>query len=286
MRFSTGLFIAALALAAATPLRAQVPQSKPMAWSKAPVTANDLRIVERAAKLLSSPESWSRVDTSDCVPGATKLSLRCTLAKAAEEITGRVDDQSAAMQEARATVTLVAARDYGSRLSDYNDDPATTFADLQEFLRIVRNRLIRRTSEADSAGASIPGEVSEARPPVTETDLRIVRRAREILNTPAKWNRADTRVCPPGAGTFSLYCALEQATREVTGTFGHRDAAMQESRFVIDDIAPNAPYYTHRLMHFNNDTATTFFDVQKFFQLLDERIAARLAEEGGRKAGK
>jgi len=286
MRFRTDLLVAAVALAVAAPLRAQVPQSKPTSWSKAPVTTSDLRIVERATQLLGSPERWSRVDTSDCVPGAAKLSLRCALAKAAEEITGRVDDQSAAMQEARVTVTLVAARDYGSRLTDYNDDPATTFADLQEFLRIVRNRLIRRMAEADSAGASIPGEVSEARPPVTETDLRIVRRAREILNTPAKWNRADTRDCPPGAGTLSLYCALEQATREVTGTFGHRDAAMQESRFVIDDIAPNAPYYTHRLMHFNNDPATTFFDVQKFFRLLEERIAARLAEQNGRKVGK
>jgi len=72
----------------------------------------------------------------------------------------------------------------------------------------------------------------------------------------------------------------------VTCTFGHRDAAMQESRFVIDDIAPNAPYYTHRLMHFNNDPATTFFDVQKLFQLLEGRIAARLAGEGAPKPGK
>ena len=172
MRLRPGLLIAAVALAAATPLRAQAPQSKPQAWSKTPVTANDLWIVERAAQLLGSPESWSRVDTSDCVPDATKLSLPGALAKAAEEIAGRVDDQSAAMQEARATVTLIAAQDYGSRLTDYNDDSAATFADLQEFLRIVRNRLIRRMSEADSVGASIPGEVSQARPPVTESRPR------------------------------------------------------------------------------------------------------------------
>ena len=284
MTLRTGLLIVAVALTFATPLRAQAPQGKPGAWSKTPVTPNDLRIVDRAAQLLGSPEHWSRVDTSDCVPGATKLSLYCALAKADEEIIGRIDDQSAAMQEARATVTFVAARDYGSRLSDYNDDPTTTFADLQAFLRILRNRLTRRMTEAISPGAAIPGEVSEARPPVTEVDLRIVRRARELLDTPAKWNRADTRVCPPGAGTLSLYCALEQATKEVTGTFGHRDAAMQESRFVIDDIAPDAPYYTHRLMHYNNDPATTFFDVQKFFQLLEERIEARLDEQGAPRA--
>jgi hypothetical protein len=51
---------------------------------------------------------------------------------------------------------------------------------------------------------------------------------------------------------------------------------MQEARFVIDDIAPNAGYYGHRLMDFNNDPATTFFDVQKFFQVLEERISRGL----------
>lgn len=120
---------------------------------------------------------------------------------------------------------------------------------------------------------------SEARPPVTKADLRIVQRAREILDSPAKWNRADTRVCPATAKTFSLYCALEKATEEVTGDFKHRGAAMQEARFVIDDIAPNAKSYHHRLMGYNNDPATTFTDVQKFFRLLDERIAKRLAEQ-------
>jgi uncharacterized HAD superfamily protein len=39
-----------------------------------------------------------------------------------------------------------------------------------------------------------------------------VKRARRILDSPEKWNRADTRQCPPDAKTFSLYCALEKAT--------------------------------------------------------------------------
>ena len=114
---------------------------------------------------------------------------------------------------------------------------------------------------------------------MTKADLRIVRRAREILDSPAKWNRADTRVCPATAQTFSLYCALEKATGEVTGNFQHRGAAMQEARFVIDDIAPNAKSYHHRLMGYNNDPATTFPDIQKFFRLLNERIAQALAEQ-------
>ena len=120
---------------------------------------------------------------------------------------------------------------------------------------------------------------SEVRPAVTKSDVEIVKRAREILSSSAKWNRADNRKCPDGAKTFSLYCALEAATKEVTGDFAHRGAAMQEARFVIDEIAPNAKGYHHRLMDYNNDPTTTFADVQKFFALLEERVTQRFKEE-------
>jgi hypothetical protein len=67
--------------------------------------------------------------------------------------------------------------------------------------------------------ANPSGDDPEVRPPVTKVDVKIVQRAREILSSPSKWNRADTRVCPPEAKTFSLYCALEKATDEVSGNF-------------------------------------------------------------------
>jgi len=128
---------------------------------------------------------------------------------------------------------------------------------------------------AQAAGEDDP----DATPPVTTADVRIVKRAREILNSESKWNRADTRICPADAKTFSLYCALEKATNEVIGKFEHRGAAMQEARFVIDEIAPNRKKYHHRLMDYNNDPTTTFADIQKFFRLLEERITKRLQEE-------
>ncbi len=139
--------------------------------------------------------------------------------------------------------------------------------------------LLSTVAQAKPQAKPSDSDDSEARPAVTKADLRIVQRAREILDSSAKWNRADTRVCPAGAKTFSLYCALEEATNEITGDFKHRGAAMQEARFVIDDIAPNAKSYHHRLMNYNNDPATTFAGIQKFFRLLDERIAKRLAEQ-------
>jgi hypothetical protein len=106
-----------------------------------------------------------------------------------------------------------------------------------------------------------------------------LQRAKRILDSPAKWNRADTRVCPKEAKTYSLYCALEKATDEVTGNFQQRSAAMQEARFVIDEIASNRKNYEHRLKDYNNDPSTTFADIQKVFKLLQDHITERLAKE-------
>jgi hypothetical protein len=120
---------------------------------------------------------------------------------------------------------------------------------------------------------------SQSRPPVSKSDVAIVLKARQILSSPAAWNRADNRKCPDNANEFSLYCALEKATYEVTGKFEHRGAAMQESRFVIDEDLARNNHFDHRLMDFNNDPRTTFADVQRFFDLLQGRIEGRLAEQ-------
>ena len=120
---------------------------------------------------------------------------------------------------------------------------------------------------------------SQSRPPVSKSDVQIVQRARQILSSPEKWNRSDNRVCPETETKFSLYCALEEATYEVTQDFAHRGAAMQEARFVIDDDLAPGNHYHHRLMDYNNDPHTTFADVQRFFDFLQARIEGRLEEQ-------
>ncbi len=139
--------------------------------------------------------------------------------------------------------------------------------------------LLILTALALSAQDAKRGGPSDANPPVSEGDIRIVQRAREILNSPARWNRADNRECPANQRTYSLYCALEKATAEVSKQFEHRGAAMQQARFVIDEVLAKGNRYHHRLMDYNNDTKTTFADIQKFFALLEERIQKRLAEQ-------
>jgi hypothetical protein len=122
---------------------------------------------------------------------------------------------------------------------------------------------------------------SNVRPPVTKVDLQIIKRAREILDVPAKWNRADNRECPAEAKTFSLYCALQMATIEVSGKAEHRGAALQEARFVIDEIATDRNY-EHRLMNYNNDPTTTFADIQEVLRITESLITLRLKAKGSK----
>jgi len=145
-----------------------------------------------------------------------------------------------------------------------------------KFVFIVAILLLRITIEAQtpSQQTTAPND-SDVRPPVTDVDLKIVKRAREILNSPAKWNRADNRVCPESAKAVSLYCALQVATKEVTGNANHRGAALQEARFVVDEISFGRNY-EHRLMNYNNDPTTTFEDVQEVLAIAERLITLRL----------
>ena len=63
----------------------------------------------------------------------------------------------------------------------------------------------RRASTAEELQASKP----------TTDDLRLLQRADELLSSPARWNRHDTRICLPSATSLSLYCALQQASLDL-----------------------------------------------------------------------
>ena len=143
-------------------------------------------------------------------------------------------------------------------------------------LLIVAILLLPIAIEAQTSAAQVND--SDVRPPITEADLRIVKRAREILNSPSKWNRADDRVCPETAKVFSLYCALQIATKEVSAKQDHRGAALQEARFVVDEITFGRNY-EHRLMNYNNDPTTTFEDIQEVLGIVERLITLRLKTE-------
>jgi hypothetical protein len=95
-------------------------------------------------------------------------------------------------------------------------------------------------------------------------DRQILRRADAMLSSPAVWNRVDNRQCPPNAASWSIYCAAEQATVEVTGGFHHRRPAMELVREIVEARSKGRPY-KHRLMDYNNDLTTTLADVHSLF---------------------
>jgi hypothetical protein len=95
-------------------------------------------------------------------------------------------------------------------------------------------------------------------------DRQIIKRAALILSTQKVWNRNDNRVCPEAAGDWSIYCAMEKASIEVTGGFDHRRPALELVRVIVDDRTAGRPYH-HRLMDYNNDPRTNFSDVQSLF---------------------
>ena len=112
-------------------------------------------------------------------------------------------------------------------------------------------------------------------------DQRIVERAAVLLSSPATWNRADNRACPSGASTRSIYCAVWDATIEVTGAANHRRPALEVVREVVEARSAGR-HYSHRLMDYNNDPTTRIEDVRSLVrEALDEmNDPAWLAKHG------
>ena len=110
---------------------------------------------------------------------------------------------------------------------------------------------------------------------VSAQDLAILDGADAILAEEADWNRHDTRECPPGATTFSLFCALQKASIDILGAYDHRRVALQEVRFAVED-ATKGREFEHRLMDYNNLPETRFSDIKRDLAAARARVAARL----------
>jgi hypothetical protein len=253
--------------------------------ARPPVTRADLEIVMRARTILDSPSKWNRADNRECPAGAKTFSLYCALEMATIEVGGKAEHRGAALQEARFVIDEIATgRNYDHRLMGYNNDPTTTFHDIQEVFSIVERLIALRLKAGSSSGEAAKvqpataADGSQAKPAVTRADIEIAKRARQILDSPSKWNHSPSQDCPADAKTFNLFCALAKAATEINGFFDEVGPALRETRHVIDETAPNAKSYKARLIDFNNDPTITFADIQKLLQLVEERLAKRLAE--------
>jgi hypothetical protein len=218
---------------------------------------------------------------------------------------GTMSDAAApVMYEARQLIGTLTKKKYNARLVDYNNDPDTSFTDLQKFFHLLEER-VAANGGADlvKSNDDVEIEIYEGGTGVIRTyagwfpvtafsvndtamhfqfdgknqvppnvlDKEILERASTVITSEATWNRADNRKCPADATTWSIYCAVERAMIEVTGGFSHRRPAGQLVREIVDERTANRNY-SHRMMDYNNDPQTVLADVRSLFAEAIARI--------------
>lgn len=109
---------------------------------------------------------------------------------------------------------------------------------------------------------------------VTQVDLDILLHANALLSDKSVWIKAPIRVCSDSA-KLTLLCALEKSSIKVNGKYTHRQPALQEVRFLIDDNYRNR-WKVHRLEDFNSAPETTFEDVKSVIARAIETVKGKL----------
>jgi hypothetical protein len=133
---------------------------------------------------------------------------------------------------------------------------------------------ISTTADRSNPRRATTAEAQQASRP-TADDLRLLQRASELLSSPARWDRHDTRICLPTAKALSLFCALQKASFDLFHEYRHRAIALEEVRFAIEDVTDGREF-SHRLKDFNNLPSTTFRDVTTVLTIATHRIRTRL----------
>ena len=94
----------------------------------------------------------------------------------------------------------------------------------------------------------------------TAADISIISRAIALLPNEAVWNKNDNRQCPAGQTKISMFCALAQATTEISGGIHYRQPAAQAVREALNAVDAKR-IKTHRIMDFNNHPDTTLAEI-------------------------
>ena len=102
-------------------------------------------------------------------------------------------------------------------------------------------------------------------------DFLIIQRAKNILSSAEAWNREDNRKCAEDASRWSIYCAMIQASVDVTGGSHHRRPALQLVRKIVQKRSKGRNYQ-HPLMDYNNDRSTQITSVYSLFEEAQEEI--------------
>jgi hypothetical protein len=110
--------------------------------------------------------------------------------------------------------------------------------------------------------------------PPTADDIRIIQRAMALVSDVTVWNKQDNRICPPAPQKWSVFCALTQATVEISGGVHYRQPALQMVREVLNEVGGNR-LNKHRLMDYNNHPDTTLADIHNLLRTAQARLEQR-----------
>jgi hypothetical protein len=94
----------------------------------------------------------------------------------------------------------------------------------------------------------------------TASDIAIITRAIALLPNANVWNKNDNRQCPAGQTKLSMFCALAQATTEISGGIHYRQPAAQAVREALNAV-DSSRIKTHRIMDYNNHPDTTLAEI-------------------------
>lgn len=128
--------------------------------------------------------------------------------------------------------------------------------------------LTQATLSADTLNLVI---IADRQLPPTQDDTKIIQRAMSLLSDAAVWNKQDNRQCPPNPGKWSVFCAMMQATTEISGGVHYRQPAMQAVREVVN-VVGGTRVDKHRLMDYNNHPDTTLEDIQNLLKMARSRL--------------
>ncbi len=109
---------------------------------------------------------------------------------------------------------------------------------------------------------------------VSKDDLEILRETRGFLSNENKWTRGEETQCDLEAEALTLFCALQKASYDVAEDFLLRRPALEEVRYVIDEITETS--LDRRLIYFNNLETTDLADIHAIIDIALERLQTRL----------
>ena len=107
----------------------------------------------------------------------------------------------------------------------------------------------------------------------SETEIKIIQHAQALLKSKDRWNKNDDRICI-STHSYSVFCALHQASVEIDGEYRHLRPAIKAVRESIEEKYPKK--YDHVLVDFNNSNQTSFSDIQEIFDSAQKKLKQQI----------